>query len=1342
MCDMEKFKSSLAKVVYLHIDISAMIREVGCDNSKNVVLEHIENHAAELDIPVSLAAKNVVTCQIKTVAEQAKKGQEYDGALHGILNITRDLMKRGILLETDLGEQLLCNSTFLSLPLTVLWKFKCIGVVSLEQIVKSIHDGKGGSVGSLLDDLINIILHKGQDPDSIAIAGDMLASLVSLSYNLDKEEYISLSKYSSDMLYSVTEHLLDYILKEDKVTGVQNTCTGSNNNKHINTDHSKTQSAESVYSNKSSVLNIYELLMNNLQVTLQALQKFCSSQLVYLLTFRPMLHVANVLKSQELWRSTNANPILSSLIQKLVIVVGYEAAIETLNTVVMNDEVNWGSVLTLVATVVNCHRLAVTSLKGIVESHIRQGCEEQDIESLVIGFIFARHASQEGRHLFPSYSQWFNALFATESGSPAATKQGFVFLVQFLTDLVPHEPAYCLRAHVTNQIYVPRGCQEVLKDYFTLARARLQDLNENFDGNMNSQRNLVEKGKVMKEVETCIQQFCQSGKIPNFILEASIFRKPYYLSSFLPILLTPRTLPDEPDPQITLVEALHNSGKIPVTMYKNYHESCQKVATDCSGVYINKEEEIVSEEPLKELSCILQELVTTSSVLPVLSHISKKIEEIMKPFDLKMKDHKYLILNVKMFNSKLIGYQVIEEFVSAIVKACLLQNEDNLPINRPDWLPQFLSLISASSSLQLSLFNYLLHNLEQGQEGNLSNPQMQIHGALLFEICCIEGLFLPVTDSKDICKNQSTFTSLYLNKLESGISTKNSCVFSCSILSYWLQWHMMSYKTDGKIDSLSTLPVQLVSQYCLLAPRVSIIRDNDKDEDLTTAHVYSLLEGYGVNECSKLYYDQIHKSPYREKWIPYEKWCKFELCASWQDTTLEVRLTYLQYRIQQDFVKLDDTQSSEGTRMSISEIISKMVFSLIEARVNRESCQNNYSEMLLLLQRLSHLSPDVSICLLEEWHKQFAKRPDKDMYVMSFMSICRCLPPSYFLPSKQFLQLSGPLEYLVELLKVTGRGLQLNLCDTTFICSCLINGARENNIKDVQIEIHLSHIRSALLFHADSVKSLFMNNIDVVQKHQSLRNVHAALLDPIHNASLLTPEEIGISLLSLCLKTYDATDISTPNGMEICRNFFVKWLLAYIGLQQMNGVIPLFLEEKDSSPALREQDMKVILTCRKELAKLLLFLEPASLVSKIFPGRQQTLLSLKMVPTACAYVVMSDLVFMRRTCNYDEKKDILEIKLFDLLLHSEIFIQKVVESQESNESDQKLLSSTQVNKQLVKENIYSTEAGYLQELNEKIFSLLSRLSSKTLDKLPESTITKCNKAIQSAIKYQLQCPEK
>lgn len=67
----------------------------------------------------------------------------------------------------------------------------------------------------------------------------------------------------------------------------------------------------------------------------------------------------------------------------------------------------------------------------MIERNIRRGCEEQEMEALVVGLIFARHASQEGPHVFPSYAQWFGALFSTEAVSPIANKQAFVFMVSY-----------------------------------------------------------------------------------------------------------------------------------------------------------------------------------------------------------------------------------------------------------------------------------------------------------------------------------------------------------------------------------------------------------------------------------------------------------------------------------------------------------------------------------------------------------------------------------------------------------------------------------------------------------------------------------------------------------------------------------------------------------------------------------------------------------------------------------------------------------------------------------------------------------------------------------------------
>lgn len=53
------------------------------------------------------------------------------------------------------------------------------------------------------------------------------------------------------------------------------------------------------------------------------------------------------------------------LFPQLVVVLGCESSVETLERVVSNEEVNWGCVLTLVATLVTAHHATIPLLKGM-----------------------------------------------------------------------------------------------------------------------------------------------------------------------------------------------------------------------------------------------------------------------------------------------------------------------------------------------------------------------------------------------------------------------------------------------------------------------------------------------------------------------------------------------------------------------------------------------------------------------------------------------------------------------------------------------------------------------------------------------------------------------------------------------------------------------------------------------------------------------------------------------------------------------------------------------------------------------------------------------------------------
>ncbi|KAI2580275.1 FA complementation group A, partial [Homo sapiens] len=62
--------------------------------------------------------------------------------------------------------------------------------------------------------------------------------------------------------------------------------------------------------------------------------------------------------------------------------------------------------------------------------------------------------------------------------------------------------------------------------------------------------------QALQDVEKAIMVFEHTGNIPVTVMEASIFRRPYYVSHFLPALLTPRVLPKVPDSRVAFIESL------------------------------------------------------------------------------------------------------------------------------------------------------------------------------------------------------------------------------------------------------------------------------------------------------------------------------------------------------------------------------------------------------------------------------------------------------------------------------------------------------------------------------------------------------------------------------------------------------------------------------------------------------------------------------------------------------------------------------------------------------------------------------------------------------------------
>ncbi|XP_034796977.2 Fanconi anemia group A protein isoform X4 [Pan paniscus] len=115
--------------------------------------------------------------------------------------------------------------------------------------------------------------------------------------------------------------------------------------------------------------------------------------------------------------------------------------------------------------------------------------------------------------------------------------------------------------------------------------------------------------QALQDVEKAIMVFEHTGKIPVTVMEASIFRRPYYVSHFLPALLTPRVLPKVPDSRVAFIESLKRADKIPPSLYSTYCQACsaaeEKPEDAALGV---RAEPSSAEEPLGQLRAALGEL--------------------------------------------------------------------------------------------------------------------------------------------------------------------------------------------------------------------------------------------------------------------------------------------------------------------------------------------------------------------------------------------------------------------------------------------------------------------------------------------------------------------------------------------------------------------------------------------------------------------------------------------------------------------------------------------------------------------------------------------------------------
>ncbi|XP_024591394.1 LOW QUALITY PROTEIN: Fanconi anemia group A protein [Neophocaena asiaeorientalis asiaeorientalis] len=651
----QKVRESAVRLLRSHLNLGDLVLEVEGPPSKQLCLSrlidydgpgaHIDlsssligsalrDQAAQLGVPVAVLCSQVVASGLVRVCEadavpppKVLLTPDQRKKLSSLFEIAQNLLAQSMFSRLSFCQELWKVQN--SLLLEAVWRLHVQNIVSLQELLESHADSQ--AVVAWLSRDLRLLCEQTEAPCQHAdVARAMLADFVQMlvsrgfQKNADVRGTVD-PEWMSQVAVAVLERMLASAL-EALAAGIQE---GSAAHKAV-----------------SCWFGVFSGHMYGSVISTESPKRFFCHTLTQILTHKPVLKVSDAVQMQREWSFARTPPLLSGLYRRLFVILSPEELVGHLQEVLETQEVNWQHVLSCVSTLVICLPDAQQLVNGWVSRLLAHAFESCDLDSMVLAFLVARQAALEGPAAFPSYAAWFQAAFGSARGFHGSSKKALVFLFKFLSDLVPFEAPRYLQVHILHPPLVPSKYRTLLTDYVALARTRLADLKVSVE-NMGLYEDLSSAGDVTEprcqaaqDVEKAIMVFEHTGKIPAAVLEASIFRRSYYLSHFLPALLTPRVvstrrrergagsaesgvpvgvspksclpsqLPRVPDSRAALIESLRRADKIPPSLYSTYRQACSTVGEKKPEDAASQREVEPSckEEPLGLLTTALREL--------------------------------------------------------------------------------------------------------------------------------------------------------------------------------------------------------------------------------------------------------------------------------------------------------------------------------------------------------------------------------------------------------------------------------------------------------------------------------------------------------------------------------------------------------------------------------------------------------------------------------------------------------------------------------------------------------------------------------------------------------------
>ncbi|XP_054589438.1 Fanconi anemia group A protein isoform X2 [Nothobranchius furzeri] len=477
-------------------------------------------------------------------------------------------------------------------------------------------------------------------------------------------------------------------------------------------------------------IQTFDASLCGVSVSPEALQRFFTHSLTQTLTHNPQLTVSDAVALQSEWTFAKASHSLTSLFRKLAVIFSVEQLLSHLQQVLETHEVNWKHVLCFLSTLLVYYQSSQSSVKELLSRLLNSAFEGYDLESMITAFLLARQGALEGSAIFPSYSDWFKMSFGGSSSYQSNSKKSLVFLLKFLSDLVPFEPPQYLKIHILHPPYVPAKHRSLLMEYVSLAKTRLADLKESVEemglyedvsGGSAELTTTLPQSQSAQDVEKAVSLFESTGRISATVMEASIFRRPYFLTRFLPALLKARVLPVKPDARMSFIEALKKADKIPSAQYSSYVESCQSQRQQ------NKRAERPStnDDPLDILKIQLQEVTEVvvggndGEISAQLSRISHTLSVIFPGCPDEPTGRTLVTLDTNALVLNELHEKVVNGILQNFCQCLLIASRSNPPDKQSFWASRFIGVLLGNTQL-LSKLLHRLWDLFHNQGSSLS----------------------------------------------------------------------------------------------------------------------------------------------------------------------------------------------------------------------------------------------------------------------------------------------------------------------------------------------------------------------------------------------------------------------------------------------------------------------------------------------------------------------------------------------------------------------------------------------------------------------------------------------